>query len=57
MAKERDRLSRALHPQGRNEVEDGKRPVSCFARNDRRSGEETGKRAVTATGDGINDWP
>jgi len=57
MAKERDRHGRTLHPQGCNEVEDGKRPVSCFARNGRRPGEETGKRAVAATGDGINDWP
>ncbi|NRD90813.1 hypothetical protein C8024_17265 [Sphingopyxis sp. BSNA05] len=61
MAKMRDRLSRALHPQGRNAVEDGKRPVYCFARNGTKTlkgpGDETGKRAVAAIGDGINDWP
>jgi len=45
MAKQGDRLSRALHPQGRNEVEDGKRPVSCCAR---KSPQATGKKPDAA---------
>src|SRR5690606_38202475 len=40
MAKMRDRLSRALHPKGRNAVEDGKRPVSCSARKADRPGKK-----------------
>ena len=41
--------SGAIAPAGQNEVGDGKRAVSCLARNDRRSGEETDRDPLRRT--------